>query len=187
MTTVLAAALVLAALPVVTLAQPAAPAHDCGGCGKSGSEMGKGPGRGLSGLALTAEQSQKLEGLRVEQVKATAGPRAEIEAKQVELAALWRAEKLDSKKIIATVRAIAGLREKLAVARANHRLAVDGLLTPEQRVQFRAGAGEGGRRGKGMMRGKGTGRGMMRGKGEPGGCRGECGDCQQHTPAPGKK
>ncbi|MFO7674757.1 MAG: Spy/CpxP family protein refolding chaperone [bacterium] len=186
MTMVLVAALVLAALPAVTLAQPAASGDDCGGHGKAGMKMGRGAGMGLAGLKLTEEQVKKFDGLRDEHVKATVGMRADIEVKQVELAALWRAEKLDAKKIVAKVKEVSGLREKLAVARASQRLTLYDLLTPEQREQFRAGFGEGGRRGRGMMRGKGAGREMMHGAGRRGGCD-DCGDRPRHKAAPDKK
>lgn len=157
-------ALVLLLLPAAVSAEPG-----------QGRRMGRGSGMGLRGVELTAEQRQKLDEIRVNLAKEIEPLRAEVKVKQVELEALWRAEKPDAKKVIAKVREISGVREKLAVVRANFRLAMHNLLTPEQRAKLAArGEGHGpkpGRRGEGPR---------MRGKD---GCRGECDDCHGHGPA----
>lgn len=176
-------ALLLVALPAVTVAAEAG--HDCDGCGKAGMRSGEGmrmgrrAGLGLRGVELTEAQRQKLDELRAEQVKALATVRADLEVKATEMVALWRAEKLEARKLVAKVREISGLREKLEVARVNLRVAMLELLTPEQREQLRAAGREGERRGKGMGGEGRKGRGM-RGQGRQGDCQGDCENCSGH-------
>ena len=117
-------ALVLAVMPA--MAQPAAPAAPgCANCQQKGmmpghgmgmgKGMGKGMGlgRGMRGLGLTEEQYQKLDELRIGHLKETMPVETDIEIREMELEALWRAEKLDGKKIVAKVREISALRERL--------------------------------------------------------------------------
>jgi Spy/CpxP family protein refolding chaperone len=106
---------------------------------------------------MTAEQLDKMDGLRISHLTETAPIRTDLRIKEMELAALWRAEKLDGKRIVAKFKEISDLRAKLELAQVNHQLEVYNLLTPEQRKAWRPPM----MGGRGMMRG--MGRRMMQG------------------------
>ncbi len=126
---------------------------------------------------MTAEQLDKMDGLRVSHLKETAPLQTELDIKQMELAALWRAEKLDAKKIVAKVKEIGELRLKLQLAEVNHQLDIYNLLTPEQRKAWRPPMVGG----RGMMRGMGR---RMKGRAMIGedvdGLMGACGPADCH-------
>jgi Spy/CpxP family protein refolding chaperone len=130
---------------------------------------------------LTEAQQNQIDDLRAGQVKEVAGIRTDIEIKQLELARLWRADKLDGGKIVAKVKELGELRSKMQVTQVNQHLAVYKLLTPEQQKSFRPPMMGG--MGHGQGQGKGTGRGMGKagaGGGKVGGegrCGGDCGGC----------
>ena len=115
---------------------------------------------------LTPDQLDKMDALRVAHMKTVLPIRTDIRVAEIELDALWRADKLDHKKIIAKVTEIGGLRQKLELAMVNHRIDTYNLLTPDQQKavrKMRLG------RGRGMTRGQGRGmRGGMKGTGAPG-------------------
>jgi Spy/CpxP family protein refolding chaperone len=120
---------------------------------------------------MTPEQQEKIDALRVAQVKQMAPMRADLRVKEIELGALWRADEPDAKKIIAKVKEIGDINEKIEIARINHQFEVRKLLTPEQRKAMRKMGMGPGMLGRGMRRGM---RGMMRG--QMGGCpMGGCG------------
>lgn len=111
---------------------------------------------------MTPEQMEKMDALRTAQVKAMAPLRSDLKVKEIELDALWRADEPDAKKIIAKVKEIGDIREKMEIVRINHQFDMRKLMTPEQRKAMK-GMGMGrGMMGKGMGRGM---RGMMRGQG----------------------
>jgi Spy/CpxP family protein refolding chaperone len=109
---------------------------------------------------LTSEQMDKFDALRVAQMKTVLPIRTDIQVAEIELDALWRADKLDAKKIVAKVSEIGGLRQKLELAMVNHRIDMYNLMTPDQQKAMRKMHMG---RGRGMMRGKGKGQGMGRG------------------------
>ncbi len=145
-----------------------------GGEGREGLQAKAG---GMMGLGLTEEQHKQFDDLKMKHIKEVMPLKTELQIKQMELGALWRADELDAKKIIAKVKEISGLREKLQVAKVEHRLNMYKVLTPEQRKQarrFMMGRhgmgrmfGRGRRAGMGGMRGQGM-HGMGRGMGGPG-------------------
>ena len=142
--------------------------HGQGGC--EGCEGHKGKGGGMGALDLTEEQHKKLDDLKMKHIKESMSLRTDLGIKQMELGALWRAEELEGKKIVAKVKEISGLRQKLQIARVEHKLGMYNILTPDQRKiarKFMIG-----RRGMGRMFGHGPGRrGMgrgMHGMGGPG-------------------
>jgi Spy/CpxP family protein refolding chaperone len=126
---------------------------------------------------LTAEQQNQIDDLRAGHIKDVAGIRTDIEIKQLELARLWRADKLDGGKIVAKVKELGELRSKMQVTQVNHHLAIYKLLTPEQQKSFRPPMMGmcGGMRGKGMGRGMGKMGGCGMGGGMQGGCGGHQG------------
>ncbi|MEO0085257.1 MAG: periplasmic heavy metal sensor [candidate division WOR-3 bacterium] len=114
---------------------------------------------------LSEEQQQQMDNLRLAHLKEVLPLETDLEIKQMELGALWRAEKLDAAKVVAKVKEINELRNRLELARVNHVIARYNVLTPEQRKQaqpfFGMGEGRGRmRRAMGRMRGMG-GQGTM--------------------------
>jgi Spy/CpxP family protein refolding chaperone len=102
---------------------------------------------------MTPEQQEKIDALRVAQVKEMAPLGADLRVKQIELAALWRADEPDAKKIIAKVKEIGDLREKMEIARINHQFDIRKLLTPEQRKAMKKTGVGPGMWGRGMRHG----------------------------------
>jgi len=133
---------------------------------------------GVAGLNLSAEQMQKIAGLRTEMVKSSAATRTELDVKRAELKSLWSAKKPDRGAILAKHAQMNLLRQKLREVRVDHRLAVMKLLTAEQRAKFATFRGKGFRGGwnDGCMgprggKGRGHGQGFNRGMGFGGGRR----------------
>jgi len=139
---------------------------------------------------LTAEQQQKMDALRTAHLKEMLPLRTELEVKQIELDALWRADEPEAKKIVAKVKEIGDLRQKMEIARINHQFEARKVLTPEQRkLMGRMGMGP-------RMMDRARGRGMKHcptggrrnrgaGDGPPapmmGGCPPQgCGGCKMH-------
>ena len=131
---------------------------------------------------VTPEQMEKCDAMRVAYMKTVLPIQTDIQVAEIELDALWRAEKLDAKKIVAKVSEIGGLRQKLELAMVNHRIDMYNLMTPDQRKAMRKMHMGGGR---GMMHGKGRGMGRgMKGAGSQGPM-GQCDpqnckDCMMH-------
>ena len=123
---------------------------------------GRGEGRQRV-AALTEEQHEQMDELRMNHLKKTMPMQTDLQIKEMELAALWRAEELSSKAIVGKVKEISALRGKLQLERVNHKLAMYNILTPEQRQRAHRFLGRGhGRKGRrGMRRGMGM-RGMGR-------------------------
>jgi len=175
--TLIAAALVLVA--AVAVAQPAA-------TGPGKMPMGT-PGMmtGCSDVPkmpdLTADQWAKMDAARTNYLR-TVGPiQTDLAVKKLELAALWRSENIDSKKILAKVSEISSVKTKLDAAKADRMIAMFNILTPDQRKSMRWGMhgmmqnrmmpgmmmqgcpmmGSGMMGGGGMMNGSGMGGTMM--------------------------
>lgn len=187
---------VLTALIAVTAAAGFAFAQPMPGCPMAaagaptpamapGADMGM-PGMPMPGMPampdLTNEQQDKMDVARQNHIRAMLPIQTDIQIKEMELDALWRADNLDGKKIVAKVREIGTLRSQAELERVNNMLAMYEILTPDQRKSFRPGMGGGQR---GMMRGmrggmgKGKGRGMGRMMGSGAGACGSCtGNCQ---------
>jgi len=114
---------------------------------------------------MTPEQMEKMDVLRTALTKEVLPLRTDLQGKEIELEALWRADEPDAKEIVAKVKEIGDTREKIEIARINHQFDMRKLMTPEQRKAMK-GMGMGrGMMGKGMGRGM---RGMMHGR--MGGC-----------------
>jgi len=177
----------LTALAVVALAgliwaqPPPTPAAGCPMAGGGMQMMDKPAMPGMMGMMpdMTPEQMDKVDAMRVAHMKTVMPIRTDIQVAEVELDALWRAEKLDAKKIVAKVNEIGGLRQKLELAMVNHRIDMHNLMTPEQRKAMKKMGMRPGMKGKGMGRGM---RGMMRGQMGGQGCDmqggGQCGGPQ---------
>lgn len=117
--------------------------------------------RGAAMPDMTPEQLEKMDVLRTAHLKEMLPLRTDLRVKQIELNALWRADEPNAKKIIAKVKEIGDLRQKMEIVRINHRFSMRKLMTPEQRKAMKkTGMGRGMMR-RGMRRGM---RGMMRGQ-----------------------
>lgn len=117
---------------------------------------------------LTPDQLDKIDALREAHLKEMLPLQTDLRVKEIELAALWRADEPDAKKIIAKMKEIGDVREKMEVARISHQFDIRKLLTPEQRKAMKK---MGMPPGMGPDRRPGMGRGMrpmMRG--QMGGC-----------------
>jgi len=167
----LTALLIVVVAGGLALAQPgpgmAAPAPNAKAqapmaCGMQGMQ-GMMPGPAMPDM--TPEQLEKMDALRAAHMKTVMPIQTDIRVAEIELDALWRADKLDAKKIVAKVNEIGGLRQKLELAMVNHRIDMYNLMTPDQQKAMRKMHMGRGMMGKGMGRGM---RGMMRG--QMGGC-----------------
>ena len=159
--------LITAAMLGLAFAQPGPAATAA--TAKAQAPMGCGM-QGMPGMAgmmpdMTPEQLEKMDALRTAQVKAMAPLHADLKVREIELQALWRTDEPDAKQIIAKVKEIGAIQEKIQIAQINHRFEMRKLMTPEQRKAMKKMG-----MGPGMMgRGMGCGmRGMMRGR--MGGC-----------------
>jgi len=126
----------------------------------------------LSALNLSAEQSEKIRGLRESFVKETTPIRTQLFTKKTEMRLLWIQTSLDAGKIRATQKEILSLMGQMQEKTTDFRLAFRNLLTPEQTSQFLAqdvGRGPGSDWGRGKGSGPGNGCGAAQGRG-PGGC-----------------
>ncbi|MGB9743056.1 MAG: Spy/CpxP family protein refolding chaperone [candidate division WOR-3 bacterium] len=85
---------------------------------------------------LTDAQREQIQNLRLKHLKEILPLETDLRIKQLELATLWTADKLDPKAIIAKVKELNELKNKLELTRVNHRLEIAQLLTPEQRKQM---------------------------------------------------
>jgi len=126
----------------------------------------------LSALNLSAEQSEKIRGLRESFLKETTPIRTQLFTKKTEMRLLWIQTSLDADKIRATQKEIQVLMGQMQEKTTDFRLAFRNLLTPEQTSQLLAqdvGRGPGSDWGRGKGSGPGNGCGAAQGRG-PGGC-----------------
>jgi Spy/CpxP family protein refolding chaperone len=164
----------------LALAQPGPGTSATAPAAKAQAPMPGGMQSMMHGAAMpemTPEQLEKMDALRTAHVKEMAPLRADLEVKEIELAALWRADEPDAKKIIAKVKEIGDIREKIEVARINHQFDMRRLLTPEQRKAMKKMGMGPGMMGEGMGCGR---RGMMRGRMGGAGCDMPGGRCGGH-------
>ena len=134
--------------------------------------MAQGPGKGVCKAFgdipnLTNDQKTQIDQLRTSHMKEMTTFRADLDKLQAELRQLEIVDNPDMKKVDAKIDEISAVKNKMAKERANHRLAVRGLLTPEQKVYFDANCCHGPR--KGDFQGRGNGQGFKDGKGKCGG------------------
>ncbi len=144
-----------------------------GPCGRGmgpGMGQGGGPGAGMGlymveRLGLDEAQQKQVEALRAEHLARVEPVRAKLDGLRAELQALWQAERPDRGAILAKQDEMEKQRVQLREARVDLRLAVQKLLTPEQRARAaelkkdRPGRGKHGRGGHpGCPYGAGPGR-----------------------------
>jgi Spy/CpxP family protein refolding chaperone len=132
-----------------------------------GFGWGRGPGFGsgscgdfgrFAGLDLTAEQKDKLEALRNEQLKATEQLRKDMFAKRDALRTLWLAPTPERNAILEAQKEMRILRDTLQDKMTTFRLDALNVLTPEQREKLQSA-----KPGRGFGPGRGMGPGAWRG------------------------
>lgn len=127
---------------------------------------------GPAGLNLTAEQSAKMQALRVAHQKDVQPLQAAMFAKRGELRTLWLDNPPSEEKILKVNRDIDAIKAQLNEKATKHRLQMLNVLTPEQKAQVQArgpGFGRGFGPGAGAgCDGTGPGRGQGRGMGPRG-------------------
>ncbi len=127
---------------------------------------------GPAGLNLTAEQSAKMQALRVAHQKDVQPLQAAMFAKRGELRTLWLDNPPSEEKILKVNRDIDAIKAQLNEKATKHRLQMLNVLTPEQKAQIQSrgpGFGRGFGPGAGAgYDGWGTGRGQGRGMGPRG-------------------
>jgi Spy/CpxP family protein refolding chaperone len=148
------------------------------GCGMGpgmGGGMGQGMGcgmgpmmlHGLDQLNLSAEQWNKVQGLKNAQMKAVAPLQNQIFAKRNEMRLLWAETNPDGAQILAKQKELGELQNQMREKATQFMLDVRKVLTPEQLTKFTVlGAGMGGRHGFCPFQGGGPGPGP--GPGGPG-------------------
>lgn len=161
-----AAVLMLALVPAsAALAQPGLSDGDDAGPREAGRGRG-GPGsfeRGgpFAGLDLTDAQQEKLKALREQGRTEGTALRKEMLRLRTEMRAAMLEDRPDRRRIVALAERIGGVQTKLGVHRAEQRLAMLDVLTPEQRDLWltRPHRGPGGGFGRSGHGGRGGGGG----------------------------
>lgn len=120
-----------------------------GGCPGPGSGMGRGARMGsgfgwrAQALGLSADQQKQVTELQSKHEADVAPLRAQIEGKRAELQALWSTPSPDRRAILAKQAEMEPLRERIQAAHVDFHLAVQKLLTPEQRERWTSMRGPG--------------------------------------------
>jgi len=116
----------------------------------------------MEALALTSEQTEKIQALYETAKKEIIPLKAQVTTKRAEMRLLWSQTTLDADKIKATQKELQALQSQLRDIRTDMRIAFRKLLTPEQTSNLLAmGFGRDGhsRRGHGHGRDKWDGHG----------------------------
>lgn len=110
-------------------------------------------GKMIERLKLTDEQKNKIEQLRIEHQKAMIDLRADMQKKRLAVRELMQKGNYSRSDYLNLVNDLSSARDKIAAARANHRMDVYELLDDQQKKIFNEMpmmGGQGGKRG-GMM------------------------------------
>ena len=126
---------------------------------------GHGPGNvadiaGISGLNLSAEQTQRIAALREAHRRDIRPLQEQLMGKGRQLRELWLAKTPDRERILALQSEVHDLRGRLLEKLATYRLEVLRMLTPDQQAKVQAFEAE---RHMGRMGGAGMGRGPIPG------------------------
>ncbi len=136
----------------------------------------------IKGLNLTDAQKGQIEAFRTKHQKAMIDLRADLQKSMIDQRELMKSGDVQRDKYIAAVDKTNKIREKMDLARANHRMDVYGVLDKEQKAKFsELGIGSG--RGQGQTRGmhkqgRFGGRGQGYGRGFGGGIGNGLGYCK---------
>jgi Spy/CpxP family protein refolding chaperone len=125
---------------------------------------GNGRGQNADGFCmnipdLTQEQQDKIEAMRTTHQKTMLANRNQLNVKKAQLEQLMTADKPDAAAINKMIDEMSVIKTEMQKKKAEHRLAVRGLLTDAQRVYFDSHRGGGKGRGNSCGKGFGNGRG----------------------------
>ncbi len=113
------------------------------GPGEWGHHMGPGHGTGgMANLNLTPEQSQELQALHENYLKAVSPLQNQMFALRSELRLMWNTADPDKEEIMAKQKEIADFEWQIQEQATQYRLDFRNILTPEQQAQL-AGSGPG--------------------------------------------
>ena len=137
---------------------------------RQGQGMNQKQGQGMNQMGfcqmipdLTEDQENKIEALRLEQMKASTAFRNQKNELMAKKQTLMASDNSDLKEINAVIDQMTDIHNKMMKASAKHHQDVRNLLTDEQKVIFDSksmhGHGHGKGHGKGMRNGSGNGRG----------------------------
>ena len=84
-------------------------------------------------LNLTTEQKDKISDLRSKNQKEMIDLRADLKKKEIDMRDLRKDTKVTRDAVISKVKEINDVRDKIAIARANHQMDLYEILTPEQK------------------------------------------------------
>jgi len=127
----------------------------------------------MAALELSTEQRTKLENLNLERAKKMAQLRADLKVARLDLRAAMRLDNPDPAEVKARVAAVNNARSLILESKVNHRLNVNGVLTPEQRNKLREMRRDRSKGGCGKMWRRGGYRKGLKGMGHPAPDRGE--------------
>ncbi|HZW38709.1 MAG TPA: Spy/CpxP family protein refolding chaperone [Ignavibacteriaceae bacterium] len=110
-----------------------------------------GPGKRMAALNLTNEQQEKINSLKSKHQNEMIDLRAELEKERVKGKEL-QTDNINRKDFLSHVEKMNSIRNKISTARAEHRMDVYELLTPEQKKMWNDNNGQfrQGRNGMGM-------------------------------------
>jgi len=97
-------------------------------------------GRGgcrFDGLNLTEDQQKKIDDLRESHQNEMGKLHDELDKLMIEKRSMMRGDNLDKRMYIDSEKRMSELREKIALNRAEFKMAVYDILTPEQKENFR--------------------------------------------------
>jgi Spy/CpxP family protein refolding chaperone len=135
-------------------------------------------------LGLSDEQAEQLRRLRADERKQAIRRRADLAIARLDLDEALDAPTVDEKLVATRVRAVSDLQAAEVRARADRRLAVRKVLTPEQQEKLRQLMREGRVDRAGGWRGRGARRGPSADAGAPEGPRGPRDDAASDPPEP---
>jgi len=134
----------------------------------------------IEALALTPEQSEKVQALHETAKRQIIPLKAQFATKRAEMKLLWTQTTLDAEKIKATQKELQALGTQMRDIRTDMRIAFRKLLTPEQTEKLLAmgfGKHDRSKRGGGYAKGKGGGYGKGKSRGN---CGYQCNDCPRY-------
>jgi Spy/CpxP family protein refolding chaperone len=105
--------------------------------GGYGPGWGRG-GAGLAGLNLTDEQREKIAKIQEENISKNWSTMGQIRSEAFKLHQLYYSDKVDPNAVAEQQRKVDELRRQMLKTRVEARNQVAGVLTPEQRQQFRS-------------------------------------------------
>jgi Spy/CpxP family protein refolding chaperone len=102
-----------------------------------GGGYGRGAGGPIAALNLSDEQQEKLFAIQEENRRKNWDTMGKMRAEQFKLRSMYNADSIDPQAFAEQQKKVDDLRREMLVSRLETRKQVEGVLTPEQRQQFR--------------------------------------------------